>query len=57
MFQKMGTFDNRFNREAGEACDHPLNPVEGVMLMSTYEEFMVLLAMAMLIVTIWNMKK
>ncbi len=53
----MRTFDNRLNREAGEACDHPLNPVEGVMLMSTYEEFMVLLAMAMLIVTIWNMKK
>lgn len=33
------------------------NPVERVMFMSTYEEFMVILTVAMLIVAILNYKK
>ena len=44
-------------REAGEACSHPFYPVERVNAMSTYEEFMVILTVALLIVEILNYKK
>lgn len=44
-------------REAGEACSHPFYPVERVNAMSTYEEFMVILTVALLIVAILNYRK
>ncbi len=44
-------------RAAGRACGHSVpSLVEGVVLMSTYEEFMVILTVALLIVAILNMK-
>ena len=47
-----------FTRAAGEACSHPfLHFAERVMLMSTYEEFMVILTVALLIVAILNYRK
>ena len=47
-----------FTRAAGEACGHPLlHFAERVMLMSTYEEFMVILTAALLIVAILNYRK
>lgn len=44
-------------RAAGRACGHSFRVLwEGVVLMSTYEEFMVLLTVALLIVAVLNMK-
>lgn len=34
-----------------------LSPLEGVELMNTYEEFMVILTMALLVVSILNLQK
>ena len=43
------------NRAAGRACGHFVpSSVEGVVLMSTFEEFMVILTVALLIVAILN---
>ncbi|MCI8274776.1 MAG: hypothetical protein HFI66_04040 [Lachnospiraceae bacterium] len=45
------------NRAAGRACDHSVPSLAGgVVLMSTYEEFMVILTVALLIVAILNLK-
>ena len=42
---------------AGRAAVHPFRVLrKGVVLMSTYEEFMVILTVALLIVAILNMK-
>ncbi len=42
---------------AGRACGHSVPSLaEGVVLMSTYEEFMVTLTVALLIVAILNLK-
>ena len=44
-------------RAAGRACDHPFRVLRKEMvLMSTYEEFMVILTVALLIVAILNTK-
>lgn len=43
--------------EAREACSHPFYLVERVNAMSTYEEFMVILTVALLIVAILNYRK
>jgi len=44
-------------REAREPCSHPFYPVERVNAMNTYEEFMVILTVALLIVAILNYRK
>lgn len=44
------------NRAAGRACDHSIPSLAGgVVLMSTYEEFMVILTVALLIVAILSL--
>ena len=45
------------NWKARKACSHPFYPVERVKPMSTYEEFMVILTVALLIVAILNYRK
>lgn len=49
---------NILNWKAGKVCRHPLHILlERVTLMSTYEEFMVILTVALLIVAILNYRK
>ncbi len=44
-------------RAVGRACGHSVPSLaEGVVLMSTYEEFMVILTIGLLIVAILNLK-
>ena len=46
-----------FTKAAGRAAVHPFRVLrKGVVLMSTYEEFMVILTVALLIVAILNLK-
>ena len=47
--------NSTFNREAGDVL-HPLRACLEVVLMSTYEEFMIILTTASLIIAILNMK-
>ncbi len=48
---------NVFCWEAGGACSHPFYPVERMRPMSTYEEFMVILTVALLIIEILKYRK
>ena len=46
-----------FTKAAGRAAVHPFRVLwKGVVLMSTYEEFMVILTVALLIVALLNMR-
>ena len=48
---------NMFTWAAGRACGHSFRVLrKGVVLMSTYEEFMVILTIGLLIVAILNLK-
>jgi hypothetical protein len=48
---------NIFNQAADRAAMHPIRVLrKGEMLMSTYEEFMVILTASLLIVAILNLK-
>lgn len=45
-----------FTKEVGDVLSSDLSFAERMMLMSTYEEFMIIIAIAGLIISILNMK-
>ena len=50
-----GKLNNVFTRVAGgRAPTHSENPVEGVVIMSTYEELSLIISIALLVVAILN---
>lgn len=53
---RMNKENNLFTKEVGDELSSDLSFAERMMLMSTYEEFMIIIAIAGLIISILNMK-